>query len=381
MYKHTWQCESCAKKRKGSAEEQASQTRLVQETPKTSKESKQTCPDNQRDETHRLDETESRITLRKKPSQQIERNSVASISDDDLSVLGDTINSDMSFKTNMASEPVLQISISQLKTILDEKLKNNNQALIADLKNTILTEITNSVADIKRNMEQTTKTFVKEQNAINDKVKKIDAHIQNLEAEQNNMKAEIRKLQDSITKPAEVNPTQNQCQETEENKKKLVLYGFMEHPYENEYDLLQRISHAFHDILELNINPYIETVRRIGKIGFKRPIEIELISKRMVNYLLQNSHCFQNTGLSVSEFVSGPTLQQRNHLRQALREARRSGRKANIRGNKLYIEGQEHIEEEKTENTTSKQDNTNMQSRIETNVQTRTSTPPFRSFR
>lgn len=337
MYKNTWKCEQCVSKRKETDKKSPVNRQTRAKTATAEIQNKNLLRTN--------GETDKQITKKKGKETHIE--SSDTVSESNLSILGDTINPETSFVvTTSDSEPqMIHITIDQLEKIIDDKLKKNNQSLISELKIIIRTELANTVTELINEMEQKTNRVISEQNSISKKIIEVDKVIKNLEAENNKMNEDIAKIQEKIQNPI-INISEKEPPYTEEHQKKLVLYGLIEYPHENEYDLLQRISHAFYNILELDINPYIETVSRIGKAGYRRPIEIELISKRMTNFILQNSHYFQNSGISIKEFISGQTLQQRNHLRKLLREARRNGQRANIRGDKLYINGEPYIAEE-----------------------------------
>lgn len=121
--------------------------------------------------------------------------------------------------------------------------------------------------------------------------------------------------------------------------KKIVLYGLTENYNETVFDLCDRVSHVFQEIMNINIDPYIEDIKRTGRNGYKRPLAIEFISKRMTKYIFDNAREFKNTGLAVGPFMDKKALQQRYELRHKLRIARQNGDHAVIRDNKLYING------------------------------------------
>ncbi|KAL4704978.1 hypothetical protein ACJJTC_005464 [Scirpophaga incertulas] len=109
---------------------------------------------------------------------------------------------------------------------------------------------------------------------------------------------------------------------------------------ENKISILTEIKHALDDILNVDLTGYVEELTRIGRKNLpRRPIVIELTSKSMVKYLLQNSRFFRNTGLSISEYLDEAALQARKHLQLHLRAARNDGHHAIIRDNKLIIDG------------------------------------------
>lgn len=105
----------------------------------------------------------------------------------------------------------------------------------------------------------------------------------------------------------------NQILESE-NCKKIVLYGLEEYP-EYETDLYNRVISVFRNILEVDLTGYIEELSRLGRKGYKRPLVIEIISKRMTKYILQNKHYFRNTGLAISEYLCRDEMESRRKLR------------------------------------------------------------------
>lgn len=87
--------------------------------------------------------------------------------------------------------------------------------------------------------------------------------------------------------------------------------------------------------------PYVDEISYIGRKGNRRPIKIELTSKRLRKYILENYQYFKNAGFGVSEYLSDKLLQERKELKAALQNARRNGHHAVIKNNKLLINGKE----------------------------------------
>ncbi|KAH9634633.1 hypothetical protein HF086_009285, partial [Spodoptera exigua] len=103
-----------------------------------------------------------------------------------------------------------------------------------------------------------------------------------------------------------------------------------------------RISTMIQEICGINITGYVEEITRIGRKGHRRPVvPVEFLSKRLPKHLLQNHQLFQNTGISISEYLDKETFLKRKKLSQILTEARRNGHHAVIRNNKLLIDGKE----------------------------------------
>ena len=99
-------------------------------------------------------------------------------------------------------------------------------------------------------------------------------------------------------------------------KKTIVMYGLNEYEYENDFDLHNRIIDVFYEIANIDLTGYIEDINRIGRRGWRRPLVIELLSKRMTKYILSNTRNFRNTGLWISEFLDEQGLSERKQQRQ-----------------------------------------------------------------
>lgn len=99
----------------------------------------------------------------------------------------------------------------------------------------------------------------------------------------------------------------------------------------------------FRELMNININGFIESVKRMGRNGNRRPLMIELISKRMKKYVLENASCFRNTGYAIADILDSVALQNRKKIQEGLRIARKEGKHAVIRNNKLYINGKECV--------------------------------------
>lgn len=251
------------------------------------------------------------VTMRKRQNQSFKtlNQSLNRSIDTDRSV--DEIGDDTRMSPqNNSGDTITLSSISQL---LDTKLENIKSSLLSDIKNTIQAELNIAIKNLQEDVNQKTNELKIEQNTINEKITTIDTKIKNIEEQLNTLMS----------------------------PKKIVLFGIPEQPNETEYDLYDRVSRVFHDIMNININPYIEEIKRIGKTGRNRPLAIELLNKRMTKYVIENCKCFKNTGIAVDLFMEGEKLQKRNTLRKNLQEARKNGHHAIIKNNKLFINGKE----------------------------------------
>lgn len=114
----------------------------------------------------------------------------------------------------------------------------------------------------------------------------------------------------------------NRSVNNENNSKILVLYGLDELWYETEAELHDRVIDVFQSITQVDLTGYIEDLARIGQRGSRRPLKVELLSKRMTKYLLTHVTLFKNTGLWISEILDQKGLQDRKERRDIRRKTR-----------------------------------------------------------
>lgn len=167
------------------------------------------------------------------------------------------------------------------------------------------------------------------------KLNEIANKVLYLEQENRDLKLQLNKSQYKNTSGPLPNANNN------EKCKKIVIYGLQDYE-ENENDLIYRLIRLFIEIPNIDLTGFIEQATWIGKKGYKRPLMMELISKRMTKYILLHSHCFKNTGISISEFLDTEDLQKRSNMINILKVERKRGKHAIIRNNKLYIDGKEY---------------------------------------
>jgi hypothetical protein len=213
----------------------------------------------------------------------------------------------------------------------------NNDTIINNIKCLIATEVQTALERLRQDFDHKNKEIVSQQEVFNNELQRTNLKIKELEKENATIKSQLRDIQTSLTNKQNVNSR------GEESQKKFIIYGLDEFYGESESDIIQRIDCMFRDILNININGFIETVKRIGKKGNRRPLIIELISKRMKTYVLDNAFCFKNSGYAVSEVLDTETLKKRKILREHLYKARRDGKHAVLRNNRLFVNGAEFI--------------------------------------
>lgn len=252
----------------------------------------------------------------------------------------------------LSSKETKDITLNQISSLLDRKLEQNRQSILKEIKRTIITEIHKTIHEFKESIKKTTDTLTIEQSDIKTKIKLLDEKICKLELDNKQYKQEILMLQNKYVGNQQHNTDKS------DNTKKLVLFGLLEHDQETEHYLHQRLINIFQEILNLDLTGYIEEQLRIGRRNGRRPVVIELMSKKMTKYVLQNSQYFRNTGLSIAEYLNDEALQHRKHLQEQLRYARQNGRHAVIRNNKLFIDGKltldYHSEPQRKQTLTSK---------------------------
>lgn len=257
------------------------------------------------------------ITVRKRTMNTLNDTSTS----EELSLLGDTIESEKNC-TDL---------LKNLNEVIIQRLKDNNQLIIQELKNTIQSEIKRAVSQLREETKEKTDALAKQTAQINEDLKVINIEIKNLKTENERLKKELIHIS---TKGIPIKTT---C--TEINDKKIVLYGFPEYHKEPEYNLHNRLIEFFRDTMNINLMGYIENLYRIGKYtNNNRPLVIELLSKRMAKYILNNVQCLQGSRLFITTFLDDKARKERRLLREEMMKARNKGMYAVIRNNELIIE-------------------------------------------
>lgn len=232
------------------------------------------------------------------------------------------------------------ITLSRFEELLDRKLNNIKGSLLQEIKDILKREIKQEIQDIlKIEIEPDIcllKTNFLEVKTLNEKIKIIEIENQALKQ---NLKVLQEQLEYIKGETKNINCVDYQKTEQNNNHKKIVIHGFYEYDDENDSVLYERVNQLFHDILNINVDSYIESIRRLGKNGYYRPIEIEMISKRSTNYILENKYVFKGTGLYISKYMSKEELYERKILMDKLKEARQMGYHAVIKNNNLFVNG------------------------------------------
>lgn len=284
------------------------------------------------------------ITLRRKHTSSNYETSPAF--SDNESILGNTqINTE-----NAAKCKIDTLILNQLDELLERKLEKNKKSLLSELKAIIIEEIANRVTD---EISSSMNAISSEQQCLKKEIDLLNTHIKKLQSENLKLQVDIENLQKAIT-PETIK--QDELINNFENSRKFVLYGLIENQWENENELFDRVTYIFQDLLNINLEEYIEDIIRIGRNGFRRPVIIELLSKKMVRTILQNKLCLRGTGLAIAEYLNENSRQTRKKLSNIMKDARRNGHHAVLRNNKLIINGTEYKFPDEPNTQTSKRE-------------------------
>lgn len=271
-------------------------------------------------------------------------NSVDEKLDNDRTLPGDTLQPSTSSGSSppclnfSVIQPNSNITLEQISQLLDAKLvKNTNYILskIDAINTTIQAKLIETTSCLKEELLAHIKNITIQQQKVRSDLDVLKKRIENLETDKQTLCKQIAELQG---RSVQLQPNIRDL----ERSKKFIIYGLEETHRESEYDLCNKLVEIFGYSLNVNLNGFIENVARLGKRGYKRPVMVELISKRMTRYLLQNSRHLRNTGLTIAEYLDENSLLERTNLRLILIEERKKGRRAVIRNNKLYIDDKEY---------------------------------------
>lgn len=244
------------------------------------------------------------------------------MSNDDLNIsdieFGDTLQNSAIVSNKNSPNKISEnntITLEQIAQLLVYELTKNKISIIEEMKNMIKYEINTAIKDIQLKVTHITQ----EQKALRNSIDNINTKIQKLTSENEKLKKDLQEFQQTADKNINnINRTTipQQHYTIPDYSKSIVLYGLNEYNGENDVTLESRIIHAFMDIAEINLTGYIEELDRIGRRGTRRPIRIELISKRMSTYIINNARCFKNSGLYVSKYLDKEALDERKKQRE-----------------------------------------------------------------
>jgi hypothetical protein len=248
---------------------------------------------------------------------------------ENLNSLGDTIH--------LEETATSELNLMNLSKLINSHLKENNKTIISELQNTIQAEINKAMTSLRNEMKIETTELSIQNDLRKEELRGINCKMEELKRENNKLQMEIRALEVKIKSGSETNGGQHIL---ESDKKKIVIYGLTEYFREPDSHLHGRIVEMFGELLNTNLMGYIEDTYRVGRRTNKnRPLVVELISKRMVKYLLENNHHLRGTGISISEFLDKNAQKERKNMLEEMFLARKKGLHAVIRNNQLVIEG------------------------------------------
>lgn len=288
--------------------------------------------------------SEEHVTIRNKTTSKYNLTLNRTLSQEDLSLLGDTLEKPVRSPTPI-TQPEKDNIFSQLELFLDKKLDSIKNSIIHDIKHAIICELKAELDIMKTETNKKIESVRHEQDKITNNNKVLDKRIINLEEQTQKIRLELQELkrnQKNITNlqpPKSLNPNP-----TSTKNKHIVLYGVKQNGWENMQDLHNYVLCIFHDILNIDLSGQIEDIRKMGKKGTKGPITVELLSKNITNYILANTKYLKNVGITVTSYLDEEALKVRKQLVQILIDARKKGHRSNIINNKLYIDGQEYMQ-------------------------------------
>lgn len=210
---------------------------------------------------------------------------------EDCYILPRNINRPKNFEI-LRTETIKLEQISQLlDTKLDEKFEMIKNFIMSEIKNTVLTE----VPKVLHKFIEKCNIIYQEQININSSLKIITDKLENLELEQIKLEYEIKAMN-----------TQH-----ENNEKKLVIYGFDDIFMETNIKLERMIIYAFQESLNINLTGQIEKIYRLGLRGSRKPIYLELATKRLTKFILGQIQTLKRQGLYVCEYLDKKSLEKK----------------------------------------------------------------------
>lgn len=269
------------------------------------------------------------ITLRKRTL--TEKNDTSSF--ENTSILGDTICSEKT-EENITHDDCANLTLQNISEIIIQRLQENNINIISQLQNTIQKEVQKAINSLKEELKQDVENLYEQNRNRMKEIEQLSNKIDELKNENYILKKEIQNIEKKIIFSSDNKSSEN-------NRNKIVLYGLPEYYKEPECDLYDRIHRLFWNPLRVDLTGYIEDAHRIGRYNRdgNRPLVVELISKRMVKYLLENRQCLQESGLSISAFLDRSERMKLKTMREEMHLARKKGLHAVLRNNQLYVEG------------------------------------------
>lgn len=126
-------------------------------------------------------------------------------------------------------------------------------------------------------------------------------------------------------------------------KNNIIIFGL---EINADEDLLQKTLKTLNRYLETDLTANdVNDIRRVGK-SQQRPVVLEFVSHLRKKSLFKNVKNLKGTGIGIANDLCKEDRERNQVLVKHLRIARAKDSKANIRGDKLYIQGKPYTAEE-----------------------------------
>lgn len=197
---------------------------------------------------------------------------------------------------------------------------------------------------------------------VNDKLTKVDDKVDKLQTSLEMIKEDVKFNDRRYEILEETIREQNIKIEILERKileKNLIIFGEKE---ENNEMLIQKVLKIFQTLLNIEdiSEKEIEDIRRIGsaKEDNKRPIKVELTSKRRKLEIIKNKMKLRGTQIRIEEEYPKNIVQCRKKLKPFLNEAKNNGYKAHLKYNTLVVNGESFTIKDLEKNTEQERNST-----------------------
>ena len=129
--------------------------------------------------------------------------------------------------------------------------------------------------------------------------------------------------------------------EKELRSRNVVIYGIDSKHMENKYDTIYRLMEILINQLNMRIDEeVIDNCFWLGRRNGRRPLLVKFTRVYIRDEVLNRSRLLKGSRIWVEQDYDFGTIKTRRELLPYLREARRNGKRATLRGNKLKLENQ-----------------------------------------
>ena len=127
--------------------------------------------------------------------------------------------------------------------------------------------------------------------------------------------------------------------EKELRSRNVVIYGMDSKHMENKYDTIYRLMEILINQLNMRIDEeVIDNCFWLGRRKGRRPLLVKFTRGYIRDEVLNRSRLLKGSRIWVEQDYDFGTIKTRRDLLPYLREARRNGKRATLRGNKLKLE-------------------------------------------